>query len=87
MNQRDIGGRPAVLQYLDGEYRVVTPGNYVVCAVTGTKISGGAALLSVDLQLSRRSGGCVETPAGKGPHESLGTLFDTALSQAQKRVS
>ena len=30
MNQfeRDIGGRPAVLQYLDGEYRVITPGTW-----------------------------------------------------------
>ena len=40
MNQfeRDIGGRPAILEYLDGEYRVVSPGSHVVCAVTGTKI-------------------------------------------------
>ena len=31
MNQfeRDIGGRPAVLEYLDGEYRVITPGAFV----------------------------------------------------------
>jgi hypothetical protein len=53
MNQfeRDIGGRPAVLQYLDGEFRVVTPGNYVVCAVTGTKIPLEALRYwSVDLQ-------------------------------------
>ena len=40
MNQfeRDIGGRPAILEYLDGEYRVVSPGSHVVCAVSGTKI-------------------------------------------------
>jgi hypothetical protein len=53
MNQfeRDIGGRPAVLQYLDGEYRVLTPGTYVVCAVTGTKIPLEALRYwSVDLQ-------------------------------------
>jgi len=53
MNQfeRDIGGRPAVLQYLDGEYRVVTPGTYVVCAVTGTRIPLEALRYwSVDLQ-------------------------------------
>ena len=53
MNQfeRDIGGRPAVLQYLDGEYRVVTPGTYVVCAVSGTKIPLEALRYwSVDLQ-------------------------------------
>jgi len=32
MNQyeRDIGGRPAALQYLDGEYRVISPGSYVL---------------------------------------------------------
>jgi hypothetical protein len=53
MNQfeRDIGGRPAVLQYLDGEYRVLTPGTYVVCAVTGVKIPLEALRYwSVDLQ-------------------------------------
>ena len=40
MNQfeRDIGGKPAVLEYLDGEYRVITSGAYVVCAVTGVQI-------------------------------------------------
>jgi hypothetical protein len=53
MNQyeRDIGGRPAVLQYLDGEYRVISPGSYVLCAVTGAKISLEALRYwSVDLQ-------------------------------------
>jgi hypothetical protein len=53
MNQfeRDIGGRPAVLEYLDGEYRVITPGTFVVCAVTGTKIPLEALRYwSVDLQ-------------------------------------
>ena len=53
MNQfeRDIGGRPAILEYLDGEYRVVSPGAYVVCAVTGTKIPLEALRYwSVDLQ-------------------------------------
>ncbi len=34
--ERDKG--EAKLQYLDGEYEIVTPGNYVVCAVTGTHI-------------------------------------------------
>ena len=40
MNQfeRDIGGQPAVLEYLDGEYRVIRPGAYVVCAMTGAQI-------------------------------------------------
>lgn len=37
--ERDI--RPeglAELEYLDGEYRVVRPGSFVVCAVTGVNI-------------------------------------------------
>ncbi len=53
MNQfeRDVGGRPAILQYLDGEYRVVTPGTFVVCAMTGAKIPLEALRYwSVDLQ-------------------------------------
>jgi hypothetical protein len=53
MNQfeRDIGGKPAVLEYLDGEYRVVTSGAYVVCAVTGVQIPLEALRYwSVDLQ-------------------------------------
>jgi hypothetical protein len=28
----------AELEYLDGEYQVVRPGQYVVCAVTGIRI-------------------------------------------------
>lgn len=28
----------AELEYLDGEYRVVRPGSYVLCAVTGARI-------------------------------------------------
>ena len=49
--ERDIGGRPAVLEYLDGEYRIVSPGSHVVCAVTGAKIPLDALRYwSVDLQ-------------------------------------
>lgn len=29
---------PAVLEYLDGDYHVVTPGTFVTCAVTGMRI-------------------------------------------------
>jgi hypothetical protein len=48
---RDIGGTEAVLEYFDGEYRVVTPGNYVACAVTGARIPLEALRYwSVDLQ-------------------------------------
>ena len=40
MNMMERGARgPAVLQYLDGEYRVLTAGTYVVCAVTGAHIA------------------------------------------------
>lgn len=41
----------AKLHYLDGEYEVITPGGYVVCAVTGTQIPLDALRYwSVDLQ-------------------------------------
>ena len=47
--ERDQG--EARLHYLDGEYEVVTPGGYVVCAVTGTHIPLDALRYwSVDLQ-------------------------------------
>lgn len=32
-----VGGQ-AVLEYLDGEFRVVRPGAFVICAVTGAHI-------------------------------------------------
>ena len=41
MNKMERELRPeglADLEYLDGEYRVVKPGSYVVCAVTGVHI-------------------------------------------------
>jgi hypothetical protein len=53
MNQfeRDIGGEPARLEYMDGEYRILSPGSHVVCAVTGAKIPLEALRYwSVDLQ-------------------------------------
>jgi hypothetical protein len=54
MNKMEREVRPeglAVLEYLDGEYRVVTPGSYVVCAVTGVHIPVEALRYwSVDLQ-------------------------------------
>jgi hypothetical protein len=31
-------GRPARLHFLQGTFRVLTPGDHVVCAVTGRKI-------------------------------------------------
>lgn len=36
------GGRPARLRYLSGSYQVVAPGDYVVCAVSSTRIAVGA---------------------------------------------
>src|SRR5438477_12458728 len=47
--ERDQG--EARLHYLDGEYEVVTPGSFVVCAVTGAHIPLDALRYwSVDLQ-------------------------------------
>lgn len=32
------GSRPAKVRYLDGDFQVILPGSYVVCAVTGETI-------------------------------------------------
>jgi hypothetical protein len=54
MNKMDRDLRPqglAELEYLDGEYRVVRPGSYVVCAVSGINIPLEALRYwNVDLQ-------------------------------------
>ncbi len=54
MNKMERDLRPegqAELEYLDGEYRVISPGSYVVCAVTGVHIPVDALRYwSVDLQ-------------------------------------
>ena len=54
MNQMERDFRPdglAELEYLDGEYRVVRPGSFVLCAVTSTRIPIDALRYwSVDLQ-------------------------------------
>lgn len=51
MNVMDREKGEARLHYLDGEYEVVVPGGYVVCAVTGTQIPLDALRYwSVDLQ-------------------------------------
>jgi hypothetical protein len=54
MNQIERDFRPAGLadvEYLDGEYRIVKPGSYVLCAVSGTQIPLEALRYwSVDLQ-------------------------------------
>lgn len=54
MNKMDRDLRPegmAALEYLDGEYLVVRPGSFVVCAVTGVAIPLEALRYwSVDLQ-------------------------------------
>ena len=54
MNKMERDLRPeglAVLEYLDGEFRVVKAGTYVVCAVTGIHIPVEALRYwSVDLQ-------------------------------------
>ena len=54
MNQMELDLRPeglAELEYLDGEYRVVRAGSFVICAVTGVHIPLEALRYwSVDLQ-------------------------------------
>ena len=54
MNQMERDFRPdspAQVEYLDGEFRIVKQGSYVLCAVTGTPIPLDALRYwSVDLQ-------------------------------------
>ncbi|MBI3676943.1 MAG: DUF2093 domain-containing protein [Proteobacteria bacterium] len=54
MNQMERDFRPdglADVEYLDGEYRVVKSGAFVLCAVTGTRVPLDALRYwSVDLQ-------------------------------------
>ena len=54
MNRMDRDFRPdgmAEIEYLDGEYRIVKPGSFVVCAVSGVHIPLEALRYwSVDLQ-------------------------------------
>ena len=54
MNKMERDLRPdglADLEYLDGEYRVVKAGSYVICAVTGVHIPlESLRYWSVDLQ-------------------------------------
>ena len=39
-HDRDLAAKsePAVLHYGDGEFTIITPGRYVLCAVSGAKI-------------------------------------------------
>ncbi|MBI1329645.1 MAG: DUF2093 domain-containing protein [Alphaproteobacteria bacterium] len=54
MNQMERDFRPqglADVQYLDGEFHVVKPGSFVLCAVTGVQIPiDSLRYWSVDLQ-------------------------------------
>lgn len=54
MNQMERDFRPdglAQVEYLDGEYRVVRPGSFVLCAISGAKIPLEALRYwNVDLQ-------------------------------------
>ena len=36
--RRPVAATEATLQYLDGDYKVLSPGSYVRCAVTGEPI-------------------------------------------------
>jgi len=33
-----LGGKEARIRYLDGDFQIMSPGSYVVCAVTGESI-------------------------------------------------
>ncbi len=51
MNRMDRISGEAKLRYLDGDYEVLVPGAYVICAVTATQIPLDALRYwSVDLQ-------------------------------------
>ncbi len=51
MNRMDRISGEAKLRYLDGDYEVLVPGAYVLCAVTATQIPLDALRYwSVDLQ-------------------------------------
>ena len=61
MNKMERDFRPdglAEIEYLDGEYRVVRPGSFVICAISGEKIPLEALRYwSVDLQEAYASPG------------------------------
>ena len=38
-HERPVNGTEAKVQFLDGEYRVLRPGMFVVCGVTGLPIA------------------------------------------------
>lgn len=42
MNLFDGTGGEAKLEYLDAEFDIISPGSYVICAITGTRIPLGA---------------------------------------------
>ena len=45
------GGTEAKLRFLDGEFQILSPGDYVLCAVSGERIAlGDLKYWSVELQ-------------------------------------
>lgn len=38
MNRFEGGGRQAKIRYLDGDFQIVLPGAFVICAMTGKPI-------------------------------------------------
>jgi hypothetical protein len=65
MNRLERGLTPdglAELEYLDGEYQVIRPGSFVICAVTGVQIPLEALRYwSVDLQEAYATAGAALT--------------------------
>lgn len=55
MNRHEPLGTPARLRYGDGDYQVLAPGSFVVCAVTGERVPLSALRYwSVDRQEAYR---------------------------------
>jgi hypothetical protein len=70
MNRIERGGGEAVVQYLDSNLRIVKPGAYVRCAVTGAEIPlDDLKYWSVERQEAYASPEAVMTRV-TGPHAS-----------------
>lgn len=68
LNRFDSHGGEAVVQYLDSDFRVVKPGTFVRCAVTGEEILlDDLKYWSVERQEAYSSPEAVSTRLGRTP--------------------